>query len=71
MPTIRPTREEDLKELGDLLDGIFRRPRGITDQSMLTDFPLVFAPDNWCNGRVVFEDGKLVAHAARCGRAKP
>jgi N-acetylglutamate synthase-like GNAT family acetyltransferase len=64
MPTIRPTRAEDLTVLGELLDGIFRRPRGITDQSMLTDFPLVFAPANWRNGRVVFEDGRLVAHAA-------
>jgi N-acetylglutamate synthase-like GNAT family acetyltransferase len=64
MPAIRPTREEDLEQLADLLDGIFRRPRGITDQSMLTDFPLVFTPANLRNGRVVFEDGRLVAHAA-------
>ena len=64
MPTIRPTREEDLPFLADLLDGIFRRSRGIHDQSMLTDFPLVFAPDNWRNGRVVWQDDRLVAHAA-------
>jgi predicted acetyltransferase len=64
MPTIRPTREEDLPFLADLLDGIFRRSRGIMDQSMLTDFPLVFAPANWRNGRVVFQDDRLVAHAA-------
>src|SRR5688500_15147386 len=63
MPTLRPTREEDLPAPGELLDGIFRRPRGVTDQSMLTDFPLVFAPPNWRNCRVVFEDGRLVAHA--------
>ena len=64
MPTIRPTREEDLPFLADLLDGIFRRSRGIIDQSMLTDFPLVFAPANWRNGRVVYQDDRLVAHAA-------
>ena len=64
MPTIRPTREEDLPFLADLLDGIFRRSRGIMDQSMLTDFPLVFAPANWRNGRVVYQDDRLVAHAA-------
>lgn len=63
MATIRPTREADLRELGDLLDGIFRRPRGVMDQSMLTDFPLVFAPSNWRNCRVVEEDGRIVAHA--------
>src|SRR5262245_3410538 len=64
MPTIRPTREEDLPFLADLLDGIFRRSRGIIDQSMLTDFPLVFAPPNLRNGRVVYQDDRLVAHAA-------
>lgn len=64
MPTIRTTREEDLPFLADLLDGIFRRSRGIMDQSMLTDFPLVFAPANWRNGRVVYQDDRLVAHAA-------
>src|SRR5262245_56618683 len=64
MPTIRPTREEDLPFLADLLDGIFRRSRGILDQSMLTDFPLVFAPANWRNGRVVYQDDRRVAHAA-------
>src|SRR5262245_40090299 len=64
MPTIRPTREEDLPFLADLLDGIFRRSRGIVDQSMLTDFPLVFAPPNLRNGRVVYQDDRLVAHAA-------
>jgi predicted N-acetyltransferase YhbS len=64
MPSVRPTREEDLPLVADLLDGVFRRSRGITDQSMLTDFPLVLAPANWRNGRVVYQDDRLVAHAA-------
>ncbi len=64
MASIRCTEQDDLQELGELLDGVFRLPRGITDQHQLTDFPLVFAPENFRNSRVIVEDGRIVSHAA-------
>ncbi len=53
-----------LTQLSDLLDDVFRRNRGVTDQHILTDFPLVFAPSNRCNCRIIVEDGLVVSHAA-------
>ena len=47
-----------------LLDLVFRRSRGVRDQQIFTDFPLVFAPSNRRNCRVIIEDGKVVSHAA-------
>ena len=64
MTTPRPIQEDDLAELAELLNGIFRLPRGIADQSMLTDFPLVFPPSNFRNSRVIVRDDRLVSHAA-------
>ena len=53
-----------MAELGELLDDVFRRSKGVTDQSQLTDFPLVFAPSNYHNSRVIVEDGRIVSHSA-------
>ena len=64
MPELRETRHDDIPALGRLLDDVFRRSKGIHDQSQLTDFPLVFAPDNYSNSRVIVEDGRIVSHAA-------
>ena len=64
MPTLRSITETDLPELGELLDDVFRRNRGITDQHMLTDFPLLFGSSNHRNCRVIIEDGCIVSHAA-------
>lgn len=54
----------DLGGLGQLLDGVFRLPRGIVDQHILTDFPLVFVPSNFGNSRVIEVEGRIVSHAA-------
>lgn len=64
MPVVRPIQFDDLEELRDLLDGVFRRPRGVFDQSQLTDFPLVFRESNFGNCRVLVEDGRIVSHSA-------
>ena len=64
MPTVRPIQSDDLTALGDLLDDVFRRSRGITHQHILTDFPLVFSPSNFRNCRVIEEEGRIVSHAA-------
>ena len=64
MTELRATRHDDISELGQLLDGVFRRSKGITDQSQLTDFPLVFSPANYSNSRVIVEDARIVSHAA-------
>jgi len=69
MPTLRSITESDLPELGELLDDVFRRNRGITDQNMLADFPLVFDPSNYSNCHVIVEDGRIVSHAAHWERA--
>ena len=63
MPEPRTTRHGDITALGELLDDVFRRSRGVTDQSQLTDFPLVFRPTNYANSRVIVEDGRIVSHA--------
>ena len=60
----RATEPDDISELGQLLDDVFRRSKGIIDQSQLTDFPLVFSPTNFSNSRVIVEDGRIVSHAA-------
>lgn len=54
----------DLGGLGQLLDGVFRLPRGIVDQHVLTDFPRVFVPSNFGNSRVIEVEGRIVSHAA-------
>lgn len=64
MPTLRPTEHEDLEPLGELLDDVFRRSRGVTDQTILTDFPLVFARENLRNSRILTEKGTILSHAA-------
>ena len=64
MSTVLPITNEDLDPLGRLLDDIFRRRHGVTDQHILTDFPVVFAPENRRNSRIIVEDGKVVSHAA-------
>jgi N-acetylglutamate synthase-like GNAT family acetyltransferase len=60
----RPVRIEDLPRLGQLLDDVFRRSRGVFDQSQLTDFPLVFDPSNLANCQLIEMDGLVVSHAA-------
>ncbi len=60
----RPVRVEDLPLVRQLLDDVFRRSRGVLDQSQLTDFPLVFSPNNLVNCRLIAEDGLVVSHAA-------
>ena len=60
----RSARDADLTQLSSLLDDVFRRSRGMHDQDMFTDFPLVFAPANLHNCRVIIEDGVVVSHAA-------
>jgi GNAT superfamily N-acetyltransferase len=72
MGILRSTRDEDLTQLSEsatrdckhLLDDVFRRSRGVTDQHIFTDFPLVFAPANHRNCRIMVEDGMVVSHAA-------
>ena len=60
----RPATLDDLPRVIDLLDAIFRREKGIDDQSVLTDFPLLFAEENLGNCRVIEQDGRIVSHAA-------
>jgi predicted N-acetyltransferase YhbS len=61
---VRPVQVDDLALVGDLLDDVFRRSRGVFDQSQLTDFPLVLGPQNLVNNRLIVEDGLVVSHAA-------
>ena len=60
----RSVQMEDLPLVRDLLDDVFRRSRGVFDQSQLTDFPLLFRPENLVNNRLIVEDGLVVSHAA-------
>ena len=64
MNSPRPATHSDLPQIIDLLDKIFRREKGVEDQSVLTDFPLVFDDDNLANCRVIERDGRIVSHAA-------
>ena len=64
MTELRAIQQGDIASLAQLLDDVFRRSRGITDQSQLTDFPMVFTPANYANSRVIVEDGQIVSHAA-------
>ncbi len=72
MSMLHPICDTDLTQLSasttrdckHLLDLVFRRSRGVRDQHIFTDFPLVFAPSNRRNCRVIIEDGKVVSHAA-------
>ncbi len=64
MNSPRPVTPADLPQVIDLLDTIFRTEKGINDQSVLTDFPLVFGAGNLHNGRVVVHDGRVISHAA-------
>ena len=64
MNSPRPATHSDLPQISDLLDTIFRREKGVEDQSVLTDFPLVFDDDNLSNCRVIERDGRIVSHAA-------
>jgi len=64
MTAPRPAAPDDLPQIIDLLDTIFRREKGINDQSVLTDFPLLFAEENLRNCRVIERDGRIVSHAA-------
>lgn len=59
----RPARLDDLPQVGSLLDDVFRRSRGVYDQSQLTDFPLVFCPGNLANNRLIEVDSRVVSHA--------
>jgi len=47
-----------------LLNDVFRTSRGVTDQNMATDYPLVFAENNFRFCRLIELDGKVVSHAA-------
>jgi len=64
LPTPRPMQDEDRLPLRDLLNDVFRRSRGITDQNFLDDFPLPFSVVNHSNCRVIVEEGRIVSHAA-------
>ena len=64
MTAPRPATVDDLPGIIDLLDEIFRREKGVTDQSVLTDFPLLFAEENLGNCRVIEQQGRIVSHAA-------
>jgi len=55
---------DDLGRVTALLDDIFRRGNQVFDQTILTDFPLVFAPPNQHNCRVIEVAGEIVSHAA-------
>lgn len=63
MSVPRALQPDEFPLLGRLLDDVFRRSRGITDQSQLSDFPLVFRPSNAHNLRVIADGGRIVSHA--------
>ncbi len=64
MPVPRRVTAAQHTLLFDLLDDVFRRSKGVTDQSQATDFPLVFDPSNYSNCRAIVDDGRIVSHAA-------
>ena len=64
MDSPRCVTSEDLPRVVTLLDDIFRREKGVTDQTVFTDFPLLFASDNLDHCRVIERNGQIVSHAA-------
>ncbi len=65
MEEARPVRPEELDQTLALVNKVFRT--GV-DQDMSTDYPLVFAPGNLDNLRVVSEGGSIFSHAAMARR---
>lgn len=65
MEEARPVRPEELGQTLALVNKVFRN--GV-DQDMSTDYPLVFAPGNLDNLRVVSEGGSIFSHAAMARR---
>ncbi|MYC83108.1 MAG: GNAT family N-acetyltransferase [Acidobacteria bacterium] len=65
MEEARPVRPEELGQVLALVNKVFRT--GV-DQDMSTDYPLVFAPGNLDNLRVVSEGGSIFSHAAMARR---
>ncbi len=65
MEEARPVRPEELDQALTLVNKVFRT--GV-DQDMSTDYPLVFAPGNLDNLRVVSEGGRIFSHAAMAHR---
>ena len=64
MGQVRSITAEDMPAVDELLNGIFRRDNNVLDQDVLSDFPLVFAPGNYHNCRVIEFDGRVASHAA-------
>ena len=64
MGHVRSITADEMQAVGELLNGIFRRDNNARDQDVLSDFPLVFAPENHRNCRVIEFDGRVVSHAA-------
>jgi GNAT superfamily N-acetyltransferase len=56
----RSCRPDELPQVIGLVDAAMRQG---SEQTMLTDYPLVYAPDNLANVQVVAVDGRLVATA--------
>ena len=65
MEEARAVRPEELGQTLALVNRVFRT--GV-DQDMSTDYPLVFAPGNLDNLRVVSEGGRILSHAAMARR---
>ncbi len=65
MEEARAVRPEELGQTLALVNKVFRT--GV-DQDMSTDYPLVFAPNNLDNLRVVSEGGRIFSHAAMARR---
>ena len=65
MEEARAVRPEELDQTLALVNKVFRT--GV-DQDMSTDYPLVFAPNNLENLRVVSEGGRIFSHAAMARR---
>ena len=64
MHQVRSISSRDITALGRLLNDIFRAGDDARDQDVLSDFPLVFTPENYGNCRVLERDGRIVSHAA-------
>ena len=64
MSAIRSLRAQDIPASKALLDTIFRYSRGVYDQSVVTDFPMVFSSSNFHNCRVVELQNRILSHAA-------
>lgn len=64
MDSPRSVTSDDLPGIIALLDGIFRLEKGVTDQTVQTDFPLLFATENLDYCRVIERNGQIVSHAA-------